>query len=332
MIGVGIVGAGFIGAYHARAIAAVDGLELVAANRTDRDALARFCAEHGCRAVGDARELVEDDAVDVVVIATPHHLHTDITLQAIAAGKSVFLEKPMAANLEQCGAIVAAADAAGVVAMVGFTNRFARSYQVARRLLDSGELGRVVRASSTMSKLWMEPNRRPWHLTAATGGGMWLTAGIHCLDRLTHLVGSDVRHVTGRFATSFHAQDADDVGTVLVEYASGAVGTVHSTGYAVGAPNHLTELVCTNGSLRIEYATGVAVGRAERWETVPGSGSADWMTDGFRDQWLAFRAALAGEAPSPIPLAYGYHVMEAAFAALESSRAASTIRIRSSRA
>ena len=256
----------------------------------------------------------------MVVIATPHHCHTAVALDAIEAGKSIFLEKPMATTLDECRQIVDAARAAQVPGMVGFTNRFARAYQIAKQILDSGELGRPVHGVSSMSKQWLEPNRRPWHLSAATGGGMWLTAGIHCLDRLTWLVDSSVRQVTARFATRFHAQDADDVGTVLVEYANGAVGAIISVGYAEGAPNHQTELVCTHGALRLDYVTGVTIGRGERWHTVPESGSEDWMNEAFRNQWRAFLPALERRAPSPIPFEYGFHIMEAALAAMDSSR------------
>jgi phthalate 4,5-cis-dihydrodiol dehydrogenase len=320
MIGVGIIGAGFIGDYHARAIEAIDGLRVVAAHRRDQAALAVFCREHGCRAMRDYRDLIADEDVDVVVIATPHHDHTAATLEAIDAGKSIFLEKPMAANLAECRQILGAARVAQARGMVGFTNRFSRAYRIAKQILDTGELGRPVHGLSIMSKKWLEPNRRPWHLTSTTGGGMWLTAGIHCLDRLTWLLGSSVRQVTGRFATSFHAQDADDVGTVLVEYRNGAAGAVVSIGYAEGAPNHQTELVCTAGTMRIDYVTGVTIGRGERWLPVPDSGSEDWMNEAFRDQWRAFLPSLEGRAPSPISFEYGFHVMEAAFAALESSR------------
>jgi phthalate 4,5-cis-dihydrodiol dehydrogenase len=323
MIGIGIVGAGFIGEYHARAIRSIDGLRLVAAHRRDQAALARFCDEYGCRAVQDHRDLIADEEVDAVVIATPHHCHTAVTLAAIGAGKPIMLEKPMATNLDECRQILEAARAAQVPGMVGFTNRFGRAYQVAKQILDSGEVGRPVHGVSVMSKRWLEPNRRPWHLTAATGGGMWLTAGIHCLDRLTWLVDGSARQVTARFATRFHAQEADDVGTVLVEYDNGAVGAVVSIGYAEGAPNHQTELVCTDGALRIDYVTGVAVGRGERWSTVPDSGSEDWMNEAFHNQWRAFLPALERSAPSPISLEYGFHIMEAAFAAMESSRTGS---------
>lgn len=319
-IRVGIVGAGFIGGLHADAIAALDGVELVAACRTNAEALAAFCRRYGCEAVTDYRKLVRRPDVDVVVVATPHHLHTDVALAAVNEGKALMLEKPMATTLCECDAIVRAASEVGVIGTVGFVNRFAPAYQKARDILATGELGEVVSGVSTMAKYWMEPNRRPWHLDRGTGGGMWLTAGIHCLDRLTWLVDSPIRTVSAHFDTRFHDQRADDAGTVFVRYENGCAGTVVSTGYAVGAPKHLTELTCTKGALTIDYAGGVTIGRNERWERVEDSGSESWMPEAFHEQWVSFLKALRGHGGPAVTLEYGRHVMHAAFAALESSR------------
>jgi len=320
VIGVGILGAGFFGELHAVALRRVEGLRLVGAWRRDSTALASFCRAYDCRAYADPDELIEAPEVDVVVIATPHYLHTAYTLSALQASKAVWLEKPMAATLSDSQRILAAATASSRPFTVGFINRFARAYQVAKGLLDSGELGTPVQGISTMSKQWLEPNRRQWHMSNETGGGMWLTAGIHCLDRLTWLMSSRLSSVTGRFDTRFHSQEADDVGTVLVDYDSGATGVVISTGYAVGAPKHTTELVCTEGTLSIDYDGGVRVGRNEQWTQVPSSGTDSWLPGALERQWREFLYALVDGKKSPVTAEYAFHIMEAAFAARESAR------------
>jgi predicted dehydrogenase len=319
MLNVGIIGAGSYGAQHAAALAELPDVRLVAACRTNRAALDEFVAQWGGRGYDDHHALLADPAVDAVVIATPHHHHTDIALAAAQAGKHILLEKPMAPTLAECDRIIAAAAEAGVKLMVGHTNHFAPAYERAKAILDSGELGEIVLGLSTMSKYWFELNRREWHLDRATGGGMWMTAGIHCLDRLTWLIGSPVQQVSAQLSTRFHAQQADDAGLIFLRYASGAAGTVVSVGYATGAPKHLTELTCTKGMLTIDYVGGVSIGRAEQWQTVPDSGSPAWMHQGLVSEWRAFVRAIVEDSEPAVSGAFARHIMAVVFAAEESS-------------
>jgi predicted dehydrogenase len=191
-LGIGIIGAGFFGEAHARAILELRNAKLVAASRTDVVALTQFTQQFGGRGYTQYQDLLNDPAVNVVVIATPYHLHTEIAEHAARAGKHILLEKSMAPNLAECERIVHAAQVANIALMVGFVNHYALAYQVAKQMIESGEIGEIVLGVSMMAKTWDETNRRSWHRDRTMGGGMWLTAGIHCLDRLTWLVGSPV--------------------------------------------------------------------------------------------------------------------------------------------
>lgn len=320
MFGVGIIGAGSYGAQHAEAIAQVPNVQLVAASRTNQPALEDFTQRFGGRGYTMYQDLLADPEVEIVVIATPHHLHTTIVEDAASAGKNILLEKPMAPNLAECDRILAAVEAAGVRLMVGHVNHFALAYQKAKVLLESGEMGDVVLGLSTMSKYWFEPNRRSWHLDRATGGGMWMTAGMHCLDRLTWLVDSPVQSVCAQFSTRFHDQQADDSGLIFLRYQNGVTGTVVSTGYATGAPKHLTELTCTKGMINIDYVGGVTIGRDEQWQTLPDSGSDDWMHQALVNEWRGFLKALNEGTEPPVTGDHARHIMAVVFAAEESSR------------
>jgi len=320
MVNIGIIGAGSYGEQHARALAELTSARLAAASRTNEAALQQFTALYGGRGYTDYRALLADEAVEAVVIATPHHLHTTIVEDAARAGKHILLEKPMAPTLAECDRILAAVAAAGVKLMVGHTNQFARAYRTAKAILDSGEMGEVIFGLSTMSKFWFESNRRDWHLSRETGGGMWMTAGIHCLDRLTWLVGSRVSNVDAQLGTRYHQQAADDVGLIFLRYDNGAAGTVVSVGYAQGAPKHLTELTCTNGMLNIDYVGGVTLGCDGKWQPVPDSGGENWMHEALVNEWTAFLRMIKHDAPSPVPGEYARHIMATVLAAEESSR------------
>lgn len=326
----GIIGAGSYGEQHARAIAALDNVQLVAAARTNAAALAQFTEQFGGKGYADYNELLADPAVNVVVIATPHHHHTEIAVKAAQAGKHILLEKPMAPTLAECQQIADAAQSAGVQLMLGHVNHFAHAYQVAKSILESGEMGEVVQGSATMQKYWMEGNRRAWHMDRATGGGVWMTVGIHPLDRLVWLVDAPVTSVAAQFGTRFYEQAADDVGLVFLRFANGAAGTVVSTGYAQGAPKHLTELTCTRGMLNVDYTSGVHIGQDETWRQIPESvPQGDWMLDALVNEWRGFLGALDSGSEPPVSADFALHIMEVLFAAEESSREQHEIAIRS---
>jgi hypothetical protein len=107
MIGVGIAGAGYFGAVHARAIAAVQELRIVAVSASSEASSATFAAEHGGRACVDWRGLLDDKEVDVILNAMPHHLHAEVTIAAAQAGKHVLVDKPMAPTLAKCCTMIA---------------------------------------------------------------------------------------------------------------------------------------------------------------------------------------------------------------------------------
>ncbi len=319
MIQVGIIGAGSYGESHAQAMRELSAVKLVAASRTNADALSSFVSTYGGAAYTDYRDLLADEQVNAVVIATPHHLHTEIVLAAARAGKHILLEKPMAPTLVECDQIINACAEQGVTLMVGHVNHFVQAYERAKQILESGELGEVVMGISTMSKFWYEPNRRWWHLQTDTGGGMLLTAGIHCLDRLTWLMDCPVTSVSARLMTRFHDQQADDAGMLFLRYGSGAVGTIVSTGYAQGAPKHLTELTCTKGMMNIDYVSGVSIGRNERWQVVPDTADDNWMHTALVREWRAFSNAVESGAPSAVPGDYARHIIAVILAAQQSS-------------
>jgi predicted dehydrogenase len=327
MLRVGILGAGYFGAVHARALSALPEVQLVAVC-AETEALAdAFAAEHGGKPYGDWQAFLADSGVDAVAVAAPHQLHCEMAVAAAEAGKHVLLEKPMARTVAECSRIIAAAERSGVTLMIGHLLHFSLPGLVARRIIASGELGRPVLGSSALLKLWMEPNRRGWHLDAASGGGMLMTAGIHALDLLIWLMGGQVEAVSAATATLFHAQAADDSSMLLLRFADGRFGQVASVGYRDGGTTYGMDLVCERGTLRIDFARGVAIGRDGCWSGVPGSIEPEWMLRGVEREWQAMAAAIAGTAPVAVTGAYGRHVIACIEAAMASSRERREVRV-----
>ena len=319
-LAVGILGAGYFGACHARAIIDSPGLRLAAICDCDLEQARRLAAACGGASYAHWRQLLAEAAIDVVVIATPHHLHLPMAVAAANAGKHLLLEKPMGRTAAECTAIIEAAERNRVQLMIGQLLHFALPCLVARDLLERGELGRPILGASTLSKLWLEANRRPWHLQTASGGGMLMTAGIHALDLLVWSMGACVATVYAAAGALQHAQAADDSAMLLVRFRDGRFGQVSSIGYRDGGVSYGMELVCEQASLRLDFEAGVAIGRAGRWQPVANSAEPDWMQQALVREWQAMLAAVRGEAAVPVSGAYGRHLIACIEAALQSNR------------
>ena len=320
MLGVGILGAGFFGAYHARAVAAVDGARVVAACAEELPLAEAFTSEHGGKAYGDWRGMLEDKSVDAVAITAPHHMHCELAVAALQAGKHVLLEKPMALSVAECNRVIASSEASRSKLMVGQIMHFVWPHLVAREILERGDLGKPITGSSRLLKTWMESNRRGWHLDPATGGGMLMTAGIHALDQLIWLMNGRVSSVSAAAGASFHDQKADDSAMMLLRFADGRFGQVASVGFRDGAGAFDMDLVCEHGTLRIDVDRGVAIGRSGQWSDVPNSRDPQWMQNGVIREWQAMVAAVENDVQVPVSGDYGRHIIACIEAAMTSAR------------
>ncbi len=328
MIGVGIAGAGWFAGQHARAIAAVPGVEIRAVSARGAESTASFAAEHGGRACGDWRELLDDKGVDAILVATPHHLHTEIVLAAAQAGKHVLVEKPMAPSLDECQAMIRAAEAAGTKLMVGQIMRYCLPCIAAHDFLASGALGRPLVGRSSMVKFWMEHNRRDWHLTPETGGGMMLTAGIHALDRLVWLMGAPVTAVAAMEGHLFHDQPAPDVDLVLLRFAGGGLGEVTSVGNRDRTTWNTTELSCEGGTLELGFDHGVRILRGGTAETLPNASEPDWMLRALEREWHELASAITHNTPLTAPGPVGAHLIACIDAARTAARDRREVAVR----
>lgn len=320
MLGVGILGAGFFGAVHARAIAATQGLRVAAVCAEQAEVAEAFAATYGGTAYSDWRRLLADRSVDAVVIATPHHLHCEMAIAATETGKHLLVEKPLGRTVAECSAIIEAARRHGVKLMVGHIMHFARPCLVARDIVDRGDVGRPVTGSSVLLKLWMEPNRQGWHLDPATGGGMLMTAGIHALDLLIWLMDGSVESISAAAGTFFHDQAADDSAMLLARFADGRFGQVASIGYRDGAMTQAMHLMCEHATLCIDFDRGVSIGRGGRWTDIPNSADSEWMSNAVKREWQAMSAIIRENAPIPVTGEHGRHVVACIEATLTSSR------------
>ncbi len=330
MIRVGIIGAGHWGEKHADAIGSLSNVRLVASSRTNPEALEAFVNKYGGKAYTRYQDLIGDPDVDAVAIATPHHLHTDIVIEAAKWGKHILLEKPIAPTLEECDQILQVVDENQVTFMAGHTNHFVPVYQKIKEILQGGELGRPLLITDRTLKRWWAPNRREWHLDRRTGGGMWMTIGVHNIDRMVWLMESRVKSICAHLATGFHDQNADDHGMALLRFENGSAGTAATVGYKTGAPSFGTEIVCSEGLMRIDKMTGISIAKDETWQHIlcdTEINADNWMETAMVEEWRSFISAIETGDQPPITGEYARHIMAVIFAAEESAREKKEIRL-----
>lgn len=325
---VGIIGLGGIARAHCDAIAHIDQVEVVAVadllEEKRREYMDKYNIPHG---YATHTELLQDDQVDAVAVVLGHQLHHRLTVDACNAGKHVLVEKPMAISLEQCDEMVAAAAANQVKLMVGLTQHFYGTSLKAKEILDSGELGPIITAVCYMSKNWNYKGRRPQYRSRYHGGGMWLTNGVHVVDRLTWFLGSQAVSVSASIGTRAHYQAGDDSATALIRYKNGLAGVAVAVGYADGGPNFENHIICANGSLRFSQhgEKFVRVGKNEEWRDVP----FDDPPSEMHNEWLAFATAIQRDIEPPAHGVWGRHIMEILFAAEQSAISGCEVKLES---
>ena len=311
---VGIIGLGGIARAHCSAIATLDNVEIVGVADLFEDKRREFMDEFNIpKGYGSHTELLQDDEIDAVAVVLGHQLHHRLTVDVCNAGKHVLVEKPMALSLVQCDDMIAAAAANDVKLMLGYTQHFYGTSVKAKEILNSGELGPLITAVSYMSKNWNFSGRRPQYRSRYHGGGMWLTNGVHVVDRLTWVMASQAVSVSAAIGTRAHYQAGDDSATAFIRYKNGLAGVAVSVGYADGAPNHECQVICANGSLRFSQSGEkfVKIGRGDKWEDVP----FDDPPAEMHNEWKAFAEAIENNIEPPTHGEWGRHIMEILFAA-----------------
>lgn len=219
------------------------------------DAVAR---QFGTRTYDSVEEMLSDDGVDAVYIATPVHLHAEQAIATCRAGKHVLCEKPLALDMNDARRIVAAA--AGVRLGVGLMMRFHAAHQLARRMIDDGVLGTPVYGRAQLS-CWYPPIPGAWRQDPSLGGGgAVMDLAAHCIDLLEMFLGRTQR-LGCSIARRVHDYPVEDTAVIMLEFAGGARGTVDCLfNVPDAASQNRLELYGSQGSLLAEGTIGQSAG------------------------------------------------------------------------
>ncbi|RME18066.1 MAG: gfo/Idh/MocA family oxidoreductase [Alphaproteobacteria bacterium] len=265
-IGIGIVGGGYMGKAHAVAMSAVGAvfdtalrprLEMVAASSPE--SAERYRAAFGfARAAPDWRALVDDPAVEAVIIATPQATHREIAEAAFARGKPVFCEKPLGDSLAAARAMTAAAEAAGVANMVGFNYSRTPATQFARKLLAEGAIGQVTWFRGEHTEDFLADPSIPfnWRCAGRANGNLGDLAP-HPINAALALMGP-IESVLAEVETVHRTRPGgtvtnDDHAQIMCRFANGVKGHIYASRIATGRKmGYAYEIHGTRGAIRFD--------------------------------------------------------------------------------
>ncbi|SJM33968.1 Gfo/Idh/MocA family protein [Mesorhizobium delmotii] len=265
---IGLIGTGFMGKTHVFGFAAAQRVfdlpyELVrhtVADRTEDLAAQAAQALGFARASGDWRRLVEDPEIDVIDITAPNAFHKEMALAAIAAGKHVYCEKPLAPLAADARQMAEAAEAAGVRTQVGFNYLCNPLLALAREMIREGELGEIRSYRGIHAEDYMADAESPFTFRHdPVGGGALADLGSHALATAEFLLGS-VEQVLGDSVTVIASRpdsgggrrtvEVDDIGRAFLRFANGASGSIEASWVATGRKmQHDFEVYGTKGAL-----------------------------------------------------------------------------------
>ncbi len=221
---IGLIGAGTMAASHAQSLVGVSGAQVVMVADPLLERAQELAKLHGAQACSDYRDGL--DAVDAVWISTPPFLHREQAETCAAAGKHLFMEKPLALSLDDCQAIVQAARTQRVKVMVGQVFHFYPIFQEAQRRIAAGDLGDVVSSWSKRMAYYPPSEMPPWRTDPRKGGGFTVENQVHELDLVTWFCGEPVA-VRGAVARSDpRFPDFDTSMAAVITYRNGSIGEV----------------------------------------------------------------------------------------------------------
>ena len=245
---------------------------LVAVMRRDGAKARDYAQRHGVATwYDDAQALVDDAEVDAVYVATPPSTHKLYALMSIAAGKPVYVEKPLAMDVAECTAIVAAGRAANVPVFVAYYRRMLPRFHKVRELLFDEQAIGAPRALDAVYAAphhprYDDPQGTHWHvLPEISGGGLFMDIGCHTLDILDWLFGP-IAEVSGQASNQRGAYPAEDSVAMSFAFGNGMLGAGlwsfdglqrQDSIEVIGDAGRLSFATFGNGPIRLENAAGV---------------------------------------------------------------------------
>ncbi|MEO6652407.1 MAG: inositol 2-dehydrogenase [Ilumatobacteraceae bacterium] len=327
---IGILGCGRIGRMHAELIAdRVDGLALGAVYDVFDEAAQATAARCGGRVATSPESLIDGDDVDAIAICSSTDTHIDLLVAAAAAGKPVFIEKPLSLDLDEVDRGVRAVDAAGIAVQVGFNRRFDPSHRAVRQRVLDGDIGSVHLCRITSR----DPAPPPISYIEVSGG-IFNDMTIHDFDMARFATGSEVVDVFAHGAVLVDPAigEAGDYDTVVVtlRHESGAITTIDNSRRAAYGYDQRVEVFGSGGMAMSDNplvtTTTFRDATGGRQSVVPYF-FLDRYIPSYLAEWAAFRDLVRDGGPSAVSMADGRAPLAIGMAALTSAREGRIVQV-----
>jgi predicted dehydrogenase len=299
---VGCIGLGWWSDVLADAIRRSGKLQIGACYTRSPDKRAAFAAKYGCRPAESYEAMLADPAIEAIVNTTPNDVHLTTTGAAAAAGKHVFLDKPIANTVSDGRAITAVCAKAGVVLALGYQRRRESQFRWLRRQIDDGVFGKLVNAEANISRDRLgKIDLNSWRYQAAgMPGGVMLQIGIHYADVLEYLLGP-IRGVSGQLARLVLPGDNPDVASLIFEHEDGALSTLNAS-YASASEYYLMNIYGKEATAYYDMHNGLRLLKRGSDRPVPIRCEGN---DTIVEQLEEFAAAVRGDGQPEVGGAYG---------------------------
>lgn len=328
MLNVALLGAGRIGQVHAQSIAANKDSKLVAVADVFSEAAQKLAAEHGAKALS-VEEVLQDDQIDAVLIASSTDTHADLIEQAAKAGKAVLCEKPVDLALERALACREATKDHNQPIMIGFNRRFDPNFAVLKNAFEAGEIGKGELLSVTS----FDPAPPPVSYVKVSGG-LYRDMMIHDFDMVCWIYGSTPSKVSafGSSIVDSAIGEAGDVDTAVVtmSWDDGRIAVIKNSRRAVYGYDQRVELLGSEGVLS---AKNVMENTVEKI-TEAGTSTAkpqyfflERYMQAYKTEWTDFVNALQNKTELPVTLNDGINALAMAEAATLSSQSGKVVEM-----
>ncbi len=252
---VAVIGCGSVSKVHFKALSETAGVEITAVADIKPERADAKAAEYGAKAYYDFDTLLENENPDAIHICTPHYLHTPMAIKALEKGINVLLEKPCSVSVSEVEALCEAQTGSGKQLGVCFQNRYNACICEAKKLIDSGEMGRVKSARAFVT--WDRDAgyySDDWHGTLDKEcGGVLINQSIHTMDLVQYLCGK-CRKVTAHVSTDRLKGiiEVEDTASALLELENGVKAIFYATVAYAENSDVFVEIALEKGKLRIE--------------------------------------------------------------------------------
>ena len=246
----GIIGAGLIADFHARAINDISKAKLVGCCDKIKEKAQKLADNYDIRVFDDYQEMLRSDDIDIVTIATPSGFHAEPAIEAAKAGKHVLCEKPLDITLERIDSMIEAHEKAGTYLGGIFPYRFNDYVSVLREAINTSRFGTITYAGVYIP--WWRTDsyyKDSWHGTwNLDGGGALMNQSIHMIDMLCDLM-PPVESVKSFTATLGHKIETEDTATAVLRFEGGALGIIYGTTASFPGQFRRFEITGTKGTV-----------------------------------------------------------------------------------